>query len=378
DGVRRAVASQAGVAPAAPAAATVPSTPPATGRGDTIRARLAQLPTERQALEDQRLGAMMKFELSRAAQIQTQIQALDTEKATLERELATLPATPSASPTTTPPAAPAADPAFSVRCQDVPATLDSALKIRRRELGAREEQAGAIPLVAIKGQTPEQVGQELAAQFPAGATPGAHVGLMDADGNKQIDGFVDMPAAGIFRLVHQRADGSLAIAVFPAPGSAGTAAYGEMMRRLDESSARQAGLGLADLLAVRPASAPRVTMQTADFATAYAPFQAGNFAESARLATAAVRSIEFQNLRGQAVRVLDVIGPVANGVSLRRVVVLAQPNDQETWEESTTVVRPTYLKTDVEVTRSRETRSTSGTLVGAPSASKPSTFTLER
>jgi len=59
--------------------------------------------------------------------------------------------------------------------------------------------------------------------------------------------------------------------------------------------------------------------------------------------------------------------------------VLAQPNDQELWEETTTMVRPaSYWRTDVEVARSRETRTTSGALVGTPSASAPSKFSLER
>ena len=91
------------------------------------------------------------------------------------------------------------------------------------------------------------------------------------------------------------------------------------------------------------------------------------------------RSTEFQNLRGQNVRVLEVISPVAGGVSVRRAVVLAQPNDQELWEETTTIVRPTsYWRTEVEVTRSRQTRTTSGAPVGAPTPPAPSTFSLEQ
>jgi hypothetical protein len=88
--------------------------------------------------------------------------------------------------------------------------------------------------------------------------------------------------------------------------------------------------------------------------------------------------MEFQNLRGQAVRSIEIISPVAGGVSLRRVVVLAQPNDQELWEEMTTSVRAaSYWRTDVEVTRSRQTHSASGVPVGAPSVSAPITFALE-
>jgi hypothetical protein len=110
DGVRRAVTAQAGSAPATPA----PAPAVAAGRAEAIRARLEQIPKDRQALEEQRLGAMLKFDLSRAGQIQTQIQAVDAEKANLERDQAALPASPSASPTVTT-QAPASDPTARIR-----------------------------------------------------------------------------------------------------------------------------------------------------------------------------------------------------------------------------------------------------------------------
>ena len=374
EGVRRAVTAQAGAAPATP----VPTPVAPTGRAEAIRARLDQIPKDRQTLEEQRLGAMMKFDLARAGQIQTQIQALDTEKANLERELASLPATPAASPAATTQAA-VSDPTARIRCQDMPAALDSAAKTRRRELGAREDQVGAIPLIGLKGQSADQIGQELAAQFAPGAAATAQVGLFDADGNGQLDGIVDVPAPGVFRLIRQRADGTMSVEAFPAAAGGTAPAYGEMTRRLDETTVRQTGQRLSDVLATRPAGPPRATTQTAEFAQAYAQFQAGNFTDAARLAGPAARSTEFQNLRGQSVRVLEIIGPIAGGVSLRRAVVLAQPNDQELWEETTTTVRPaSYWRTDVEVARSRETRTTSGALVGTPSASAPSKFSLER
>jgi hypothetical protein len=376
EGVRSAVTAQAGATPTAPAPTV--SAPAVTGRAEAIRVRLEQIPKERQALEEQRLGAMMKFEISRAGQIQTQIQALDTEKASLERELAALPASPSASPVTTAPAT-VADPTTRIRCQDMPAAVDSALKTRRRELGAREEQAGAIPLIALKGQSADQIGQELAAQFASGPAAGSQVGLFDPDGNARLDGFVDVPATGVYRLVRQRADGTISVEMFQTSAAGATPGYGELTRRLDEATARQAGQTLAELLATRPAGAVRTAAQTAEFGQAYAQFQAGNFTEATRLGAAAARSTEFQNLRGQSVRVLEVISPVSGGVSLRRAVVLAQPNDQELWEETTTIVRPTsYWRTDVEVARSRETRTMSGALVGTPAVSAPSKFSLER
>jgi hypothetical protein len=373
EGVRKAVAMQAAASPAVAAPAPA-ATPAPTGRAGAIRARLDQITKERQTLEDQRLAAMVKFELSRAGQIQGQIQTLDTEKAALERELATLPA---AGPAPTAPAAPAATSEVArIRCQDTPTALDNAVKIRRKELGAREDQAGAIPLTALRGQTADQIGQELAGQFSSGAAASTQVGLFDPNGDTKLDGFVDVPAPGAFRLFRQKADGTVGVEVFPASATPG---YGEMSRRLDETTLRQTGQGLPDLLATRPAGPLRAVTQTAEFGQAYAQFQAGNFAEAAKLAAPAARSLEFQNARGQTVRMIEIIGPVTGGVSVRRAVVVGQPNEQEAWEETTTIVRPvSYWRTDVEVARSRETRTTAGALVGAPMVSAPSRFTLER
>jgi hypothetical protein len=372
EGVRAAMMTQARAAgpvatPAAPA-----------GRAEAIRARLEQIPRERQMLEEQRLGAMVRLDVSRAGQIQGQIQALDAEKAGLEREQAALPAGAAASPT--PPVQAASDDAtMRIRCQDMPAALDSALKTRRRELGAREEQTGAIPLIGLKGQTAEQIAGELADQFAAGPAASTQVGLFDPDGDGRLDGFVDAPSPGIFRLVRQRADGTVGIELFRTVASGATPAYGELTRRLEETAARQTGQNLADLLAVRPASALRPVTQTAEFEPAYAQFQAGNFGEVARGGGAAARSAEFQNLRGQNVRVLEVIGPAAAGFSVRRTAVLALPNDQELWEDTTTIVQPSsYWRTDVEVSRTRQTRTTSGAAVGAPSAAAPAKFSLDR
>jgi hypothetical protein len=376
EGVRRAVAAQAAASPAVSgsAAASAPAPAP-TGRAATIRARLEQIPKEHQTLEDQRLAAVVKFEFSRAATIQGQMQQLEAEKSNLERELSTLPATPATAPAAAPtPASPPPSDAARIRCQDVTAAVDNALKTRRRELGAKEDQAGAVPLIALKGQNPDQIGQELAGQL--GTTPTSSVGLLDADGNGQLDGFIDVPAPGVFRLVRQRSDGTLTVEVFPAPGSAG--AYGELTRRLDETTIRQGGQNLAGVLATRQAGPSRVT-QTGDFAPAYAQFQAGNFADAAKLTAPAARSAEYQNLRGQSVRVIEILSPVSGGVSLRRAVVVAQPNDQELWEETTTIVRPaSYWRADVEQTRSRETRTTAGAVVGTPAAATPSKFSLER
>jgi hypothetical protein len=390
DGVRRAVAAQAAASPAvpvpaAPAAPQVaaPSAPPAASRADAIRARLAQFPNERQTLDDQRLAAMVKFEFSRAAQIQGQISALDAEKVTLERELAALPSVPAAAsaaaaPTPAAPQPPAPE-VMRIRCQDMPAAVDNALKTRRRELGAKEDQAGAIPLIGLKGQSADEIGKELAGQFSSGPAASTQVGLLDADGDGRLDGFVDVPMPGVFRLNRQKPDGTISVETFPAPGSAANPAYGEPARRLDESAARQSGQALPDMLATRPATPFRGVMQTGEFEQAFAQLQSGNFIEATRLPVGTARSAEYQNLRGQTVRVIEIVSPVTGGVSLRRAVVLAQPNDQELWEETTTIVRPgSFGRSDVEVTRSRATRTTSGAIVGTPSTSAPVKFTLER
>jgi hypothetical protein len=376
EGVRRAVATQAAASPALSggAAASAPAPAP-TGRAATIRARLDQIPKERQTLEDQRIAAVVKFDFARAASVQAQMQALDTEKSTLERELSTLPATPAA-PAAAAPAPPPPSDAARIRCQDVTAAVDNAVKTRRRELGAKEDQAGAVPLIALKGQSADQIGQELAGQLGAGAP--TSVGLLDSDGNGQLDGFIDVPAPGVFRLVRQRSDGTLTVESFPAPGGAGTGGYGDLTRRLDEATIRQSGQTLAAVLGTRQAGPARVT-QTGDFAAAYAQFQAGNFADAAKLTAPAARSAEYPNLRGQSVRVIEILSPVSGGVSLRRAVVVGQPNDQELWEETTTIVRPvSYWRADVEHVRSRETRTTAGAVVGTPATAAPSKFSLER
>jgi hypothetical protein len=369
EGVRRLLAAVPAVA-AAPSAA-VPAT---GGRGDAIRARLAQIPAARQALETQRLNAAMKFDLSAAAKFQGDIQALDQERAALEKELTGLPAaTPAPAPTPVPAAGSDVD---RVRCQDMTATLDSAVKIRQKELGAREGQSGAIPLLALTASTPAQIARDLAAQFAAWPGAAAQVGLLDQDGDGRLDGFVDVPADGVFRLYRQRADGTLVIDAF---SMGATAAYGETTRRLEETLARQSGVTLADLLARRPAGPVRVVGESADFASTFGSYLAGDFAETARR-EGAVRSREFANLRGETLRVTELIAPVAGGgVMLRHVIVGPRPNDQELWEEVTTTVKAvSYFQTDVESVVAKETRTSAGAVAVARTTSAPIRFRLER
>jgi len=350
-------------------------------RADEIRARLQKIPVERQQAEDGRLGALGRFDLGRAAQYQGQLTTLDQEKARLEQELAGLPSRPSApaAPASAPTPAPA--PALvgdsdRIRCQDMRAAHDEAVRIRLRELGAKEGQAGVVPLIGFKAQTAEQIARELGAQMPS-AAPASQVGLLDVNGDGRLDGFVDVPVKDVYRVYRQKPDGTLGVDAFVAGGNA--AAYGDIARRLEEAGNRQAGRSLADLLAIRAAGPVRVTAETADFAIAHGHWLAGNFAEAARVEGAAARSMEFQNVRGEVVRVTEILVPVTGGVALRRLVAQPRPGDQEQWDETTTAVRPTsYSKTDVEIAQAREMRNTAGARVGARSTTTPIRFSLDR
>src|SRR6266545_309187 len=175
------------------------------------------------------------------------------------------------------------------------------------------------------------------------------------------------------------ADGTVSVDVFAVPGSGATPAYGELTRRLDETTTHQLGDKLVDLLATRPAGPVRTVIQTGEFAEAYKQFEVGNFADAGRIAAPAARTVEFENFRGERVRMIEIISPISGGAAVRRAVVLAQPSDRELWEETNTTVRPaSYLRTDVEVVRSRETRTTAGAQVGTRSTSAPIRFSLER
>ncbi|MBI2527110.1 MAG: hypothetical protein HYV93_14145, partial [Candidatus Rokubacteria bacterium] len=360
----------------APVAAQAPAAAPA-GRGDEIRARLERIRVERQQAEDGRLGALARFDFSRVGQYQAQITALDAERTRLDQELASLPAAGAApAPVQAPaPARPASD-TDRLRCTDMMAAHDEAVRIRQKELGAKEGQAGVVPLLPLRGQSAVDVAREVAAQMPEGS--GAQVGLLDADGDGRIEAFIDTPAPGTYRLYRQRPDGTLSVEVFSS-AAASPAPYGEIPRRLDETAARQLGRSLPDLLAVRPAGAVRVTAETPDFAPAQAHWFAGNYAEAAKLERPAARGIEYQNLRGERVRVIEVLAPVANGLVLRQLVATPRPGDQEQWEETVTTVRPvSFWRTEVELFTGRETRAAGGAPVGTRATAAPIKFSIDR
>lgn len=369
-GVRRLLGSPA---PAASGTWTTTAPPTASGRADAIRARLAQIPGARDQLEGQRVAAVMHFDVSRAMKVQGELEALDRERADLERELA---AQPAATQRSTPSASPSWPDGDRVRCQDATAMHEKAIKIRQRELGAREGQVGAIPLLALKGPGAGQVARELHDQFAAWPAAGSQIGLLDQDADGRIDGFVDVPAEGVFRLYRQRSDGTLTVETFI--GATSPQGYSETTRRLDEAVVRHAGHSIADLLSRRPAGPARTVGETAEFSRSFSGYSTGNFGDASRRDSAA-RTREFPNFRGEPVRVMDVIAPTAGGLSVRQLVVLPKPNDQELWEETTIHVRTTSsFQADVEAVISRETRTAAGAVVGTRSTAAPIRFRLER
>lgn len=389
--VRRSLAVRAAAYPApkpaaggAAATAPAPAAPATASRADQVRVRLEAITAERQRLEDARLASMVRLDFARATQIQGQMAALDAERAALEREQATLPPSAAPAPAPAPVATPAPAPAVTglgdaerLPCSEVPSALDTAVKTRRKELGARDTQAGAVPLLALRGQLPDAIAAELAAQFAPWPGGAAQTGLLDQDGDGRLDGVVDMPARDLFRVVRLRSDGTLTVEAF-APASA-AAAYSDTTRRLEESTLRRLNRRLEDVVVVRPAGSIRTTAETADFQKQAAQMLAGGFAEVARAPGAVARTVEFENLKGETVRVLDVIVPTATGVEHRQLVMTAGPGDQEVWEESSWRLKPvSYSRTDVELSTVRETRTKAGATVGPRATSGSIGFSVER
>jgi len=352
DGVRRDIANRTrGIPMVQP-----PPPPPPNVRAEAIRARLQRIPEERQRAEDSRLASLVRLDFGRASQFEQQTQALDAERAGLERELAGLQAGASR-----PPAGPprVAD-VDRVPCQDMAAALHAAVNIRQRELGAREGQPGVVPLVVIKGQNPDQIARDLARQFSAWPDASNQVGLLDQDGNGHVDAFVDVPVANTFRLYWQRADGAAALDVVSLPARPGDAVYGEIARRIEEATIRQTGRKMPELLSVHPAGPIRILEETGDFARAQALVFAGNYAEAARVEGGGMRVTDFQNYRGEGVRLAEMIAPTPTGLVLRRVVA-SQRGPEELWEETATLIRPTsQSRIDVEVRRSTDRRNMAG------------------
>ena len=287
EGVRRDLASRLRALPATPPPRVArPAVPPAA-RAEAIRTRLQRISEERQRAEDSRLASYIRLDLGKAADFEQQGEALDAERAALERELARLQAAGSRAPAApAPPPRPAPPIVLDVDripCQDSREAVLAAVKIRRRELGAREGQSGVVPLVVVKGQNPDQIARDLARQFSAWPAAASQVGLLDQDGNIRVDALVDVPVSNVFRLYWQRADGAMSLDVVYFPGRAAEPSYGELARRVEEATIRQTGRKMANLLAVHPASPIRILGETGEFARAQALVLVGNYGDAARV-----------------------------------------------------------------------------------------------
>jgi len=362
--------------PAAPAAAQDPA-----ARAETVRARLAQIKEERERLEDEKVGAVINLDFSRMARIQEGIEGLEVERRGLEAELAGLEQARRQvrpGPSWMAPLGGTPTGLDLVPCRDLPSFEDKALRARRKELGGAEGQAALVPLLPLRGQTDRELAAELGAQL--GPDPEGRVGLLDQDGDTQVDGFADSPAWGMLRLYRQRSDGSLAVTLFltaipPQPD----APYGEDGRRLEEALLRQTSRRLADLLPLRPVGPVKVMGETGEYLRLRALVDSGRFAQAMQAGNLGARSVEFHNYRRETVRLLEVVAGDGQTAQLRTSATLVKPDGEEQWEETVTRFRPvSFWRTDVEMDQSREVKPAPGG-AGQPRSTAPAIrFSLER
>lgn len=362
--------------PAAPSAAQDPAS-----RAEAIRTRLVQIKEERDRLEDEKVGAIMKLDFARVARIQERIAGLEVEGRSLEAEQAGLeqgrrqvrPGPSWMAPL------PGPDPLSGAPCRDLPGLEEAALKARRKELGGAEGQAGLVPLLPLRGQTDRELAAEVAAQLGTGPEALQRLGLLDQDGDTQVDGLLDSPASGMYRLYRQRSDGSIAIDLFLTATPPADAPYGEDSRRLEEALFRQTRRALADLSPLRPVGLVRILGETREFARLRALVGSGRFDEAIQAGSLGARSVEFQNYRGETVRLLEAVAGDGRAVQFRSSTTLVKPDGAEQWEETVTRFRPvSFGRTDVEVDQSRELKPAPGGLAQPRSSVPTIRFTLER
>lgn len=361
--------------PAPPSAAQDPAS-----RAEAVRARLAQIREERERLENEKVGTIVKLDFTRVARIQEQLESLDQERRTLEAELAGLEQGGRLVRTGPQRVAPSTGPDLArMPCQHLPALEEKAVRARRKELGGAEGQTGLVPLFPLRGQTDRDIGAELAGQLGSGPEARQRLGLLDQDGDTQVDGFADSPASGVYRPYRHRSDGSLAVGLFLTTSPASDAPSGEDSRRLEEALLRQTRRRLAELLPLRPVGPARVLGETGEFARLRGLVDSGRFDQVVQGESLAARSVEFQNYRGEAVRLLEAIAGDGRTVYLRSSSVLVRSSGEELREETVTRFRPvSYWKTDVEVDVSRETKPAGGGAAQPRSVSPTIRFTLER
>lgn len=355
-------------------AAPAPSPPqdPAA-RARAVKRRLGQIREERTRLEDEQVGALLKLEFGRVAQIKDRIEALDRERRGLEDELATLQA---GGPVAGAP--PAGADLGRVPCRELPALEARALKARRKELGGADWQTALVPLLPVRGPAGRDVGAELSAQLGAGPEARHRLGLLDQDGNARVDGFVDSPPPGVYRLYRQRSDGSIALDLFH-PASQPADVAGEAARRIEEALLRQTRRGLADLLPLRPVGATKLLGETADFARLQALVDSGELDPVIQARALGARSVEFQNYRGEIVRVLEVIAGATGAVERRTASTLGRQDGTEEREETVTRFRPvSFWRVEVEVEASREVRPPAAGAAASRTVAPTVRFTLDR
>lgn len=367
-------------APEAPSAAPSGTQDPAT-RAETIRARLPQIRPERERLEDEKISAIVKLDFARVARLQERIEGLEQERRTLEAELAGLersgrlvrPGPSWMAPLPTP------DPA-RVPCQDLPPLEERALRARRKELGGVEGQAALVPLLPLRGQTDREMASELGIQLGPAPEVARPLGLLDQDGDTQVDGFVDAPTWGMLRLYRERSDGSLALDLFPtAVPPQPDAPYGEAARRIEEALLRQTHRRLGDLLPLRPVGPVKVLGETGEFSDLQALVDSGRFDQVIQAGSLAARSLEFQNYRGETVRLLEVLASDGQAVQLRTSTTLVRPDGAEQREETVTRFHPvSFWRTEVEVDQSREVKPAPGGAPQSRSSAPTIRFSLER
>lgn len=348
-------------------------------RAEAIRARLAEIQQEQQRLEDEKVGALIRLEFARVAQIQDRIEALDRARRALETELESLEQARPA-PRPAPSKAPSAGVDLArVSCRDLPALEEKAVKARRRELGGAEGQAGLVPLLPIRGQTEREVSQELAAQLGSGPDALQRLGLLDQDGDTQVDGFADSPVSGMYRLYRQGGDGSVAVDLFVTGSVSPDVPYGEAARRIEEALLRQTRRRLAELLPLRPLGPVKILGETGDFTRVRAMADFGRFDQVIQTESLGARSVEFQNYRGETVRLLEAITGGGGIVQLRTASTVVRSGGEEYREEIVTRFRPvSYWRTEVEVDVSREIRSVTGSVIRPRSSVPTVRFALER
>lgn len=362
-------------AAAAPSVAQDPAS-----RAEAVRARLAQIREERQRLEDEKVLAIVRLDFVKAARTQERIEGLEQERRTLEAELAGLeqggrlgrPGSSRVAPS-------AGSDLARVPCQDLSAIEETALKARRKELGGAEGQMGLVPLLPLRGQTDREVASELAAQLGTGPEARQRLGLLDQDGDTQVDGLLDSPAPGMYRLYRQRGDGSLAVDLFLTATPSPDAPYSETARRIEEVLLRQTRRRLADLLPLRPAGPTRLLGETGEYARLRGLVDSGRFDQVIQPGSLGARSVEFQNYRGETVRFLEVLASDGQAVQLRTSTTLVRSDGEEQREETVARFRPvSFWRTDVEVDQSREVKPAPGGVAPPRSTAPTVRFSLER